>query len=185
MKTGEILALLVAAGAVCACVEPPQGAKPCDVAHDLLSRQLDNARGPVVVVARLQNEARNHIIPEPSAGTDWKDPPSAGISRAYRWSRGGDVLACSAVRQLLARRNVPSGEAAAKAAVGNPDPISPVYKATILSLGMPVVSRDGREALVETGVVCGPLCGAGSLLHLRRDPAGAWRVTGSQMTWIS
>ena len=45
-------------------------------------------------------------------------------------------------------------------------------------------SRDGRQALLEIGGNCGPLCGSGWFVVLERD-ADRWRVRGMLLTWVS
>ena len=38
-----------------------------------------------------------------------------------------------------------------------------------------IVSSDGRQALVQVRVVCGPTCGKAELRHYRREGRGDWR----------
>lgn len=50
---------------------------------------------------------------------------------------------------------------------------------------LPVLSADGKEALVLEEFSHGPLWGEGSLIFMRRDAAGAWTVVEKHMTWVS
>ena len=49
----------------------------------------------------------------------------------------------------------------------------------------PGFTRDGRRAVVRMESDCGPLCGGGSLLTLRRGRDGTWTVDGSMVLTIA
>ncbi len=54
------------------------------------------------------------------------------------------------------------------------------YEFGILSL-----SNGNQQAKVYADYWCGPLCGSRSVYTLRRNAAGEWEVTDSEMKWIS
>jgi hypothetical protein len=55
----------------------------------------------------------------------------------------------------------------------------------VLSVSLPVLDREGTDALVVVSRSCGFTCGAGFLCWLRRDADGQWRAVGSRGLWIS
>jgi len=52
-------------------------------------------------------------------------------------------------------------------------------------LSRPGFSRDLRRAAVRVESDCGPVCGAGSLVTLRRGPDGRWTVDGTAVLTIA
>ena len=54
-----------------------------------------------------------------------------------------------------------------------------------LSIGLPVVSADGREALGTRSSVSAPEAGSGELYYARRGGDGLWFVTDHLGTWIA
>ena len=55
---------------------------------------------------------------------------------------------------------------------------------SLLTFSQIAFSRDGRDALVKFGVVCGALCGTGSTIHLHKR-VGRWVEVGRCGGWIS
>jgi len=55
----------------------------------------------------------------------------------------------------------------------------------VLVLLSPVLSDDGREALIEEEVVCGPLCGLGSIVYFKLDADGHWTQAAIREIWAS
>ncbi len=60
-----------------------------------------------------------------------------------------------------------------------------LFFAAIHAIELPVLSIDGRHALVEWRGVSGPLAGGGFLDHLERQPDGTWVIVGRLNLWIS
>jgi hypothetical protein len=54
----------------------------------------------------------------------------------------------------------------------------------IINFSNPGFNQDFTQALISTGRVCGGLCGAGSLVLLKKEQ-GAWRVETKIGTWVS
>jgi len=84
----------------------------------------------------------------------------------------------------MTSHGVPFGDEAHAKATHNGN-LSKPFGATILDISLPIVSEDGRNALVDVGVACGGLCGAGGVRHYRRDGVGLWRLVGVGGQWIS
>jgi hypothetical protein len=59
------------------------------------------------------------------------------------------------------------------------------YKVRMQTVGLPVVSPDGSEALAYVDSTSGPLAGGGFLVLLRRAADGAWRIAGRRLLWVS
>lgn len=164
----------------------PAGAHPmrgpaCDVAAAVTAARLPH-RDKVVVVGIADDTSFKSVVRQhPPSGA--RVPPA--LVKAWVDAPNADILDCPAVQALLKTRSIPSGAEAARAATHDAagkrlsEP-----KAQVLAVGMPVVSADGREAVVEAGVVCGQLCGDGLLVHLRRTPTG-WTWVGALPLWIS
>jgi len=55
----------------------------------------------------------------------------------------------------------------------------------VRSFAVTQVSADGNEAQVMVNSMCGPLCGQGTLVTLRRNERGGWETVKEEGTWIS
>lgn len=60
-----------------------------------------------------------------------------------------------------------------------------VYAVRLQTVGLPVVSPDGDEALAYVDSTAGPLAGGGFLVLLRRAADGGWTIAGRLGLWIS
>jgi hypothetical protein len=58
------------------------------------------------------------------------------------------------------------------------------FSKSLISFSQITFSRDGKDALVKFGMVCGGLCGSGSTIHLHKSATG-WAVLGRCGTWVS
>jgi len=96
--------------------------------------------------------------------------------------KGGSALkACPGMRADLTRRGVPH------ALDGRQHPVKlrgeNSYDTERLGVALPVLSDDGREALIATSTVNAPEGGMGQIVHLRRGFWG-WSVVARRMVWI-
>jgi hypothetical protein len=58
------------------------------------------------------------------------------------------------------------------------------FSHSLISFSQIAFTRDGKDALVKLGMVCGGLCGSGSTIHLRKSAVG-WEILGRCGGWIS
>ncbi|HEY3800707.1 MAG TPA: hypothetical protein VGL58_20325 [Caulobacteraceae bacterium] len=58
------------------------------------------------------------------------------------------------------------------------------FSGALISFSRIAFSQDGKEALVKFSMVCGSLCGTGSMVHLHKSAAG-WSVLSHCGNWIS
>ena len=54
-------------------------------------------------------------------------------------------------------------------------------RAALIGLAAPQVA--GRQVQISSFVLCGSVCGSGSLDILERGPDGTWRITGTRIDW--
>ena len=185
--SSRLLALLAVSAAVAMAVGGPARADPrCDVAIAIAKSVMQGKAGRAWV---------GSITPdEPTYASDdagllqferrWtKDPPAPALARGFLGARSENAIkACPSFAQFLARQEIGYGDEAVKAVVDE-SRLAP-YRAEILTVSAPVVSADGREALVQTSVVGGLLAGVGSVQHLRLMQ-GTWAVTDSINLWTT
>jgi hypothetical protein len=57
---------------------------------------------------------------------------------------------------------------------GPGSPIKMMFDVVVMWLAVPVVTSDGKEALVVSSYGCGMTCGGGFLVHWRKGDDGAW-----------
>lgn len=68
---------------------------------------------------------------------------------------------------------------------GNVDAlVKEAFAHSLITLSQIAFSQDGRDALVDFGMVCGRLCGNGSTLRMHKS-AGGWTVLRRCGGWIS
>lgn len=165
---------------------PTEGAEPpaCAAAIALMDAMVEGFDGRVV----LSDEAAEDLRPPGGADDDWrKDEPSAGLAEQSR--RAAPVNAVASCPSLIAQartRGYGVGAKAVEAMVGSRERgRSGAEAGFILSIGLPVLSADGHEALAAAAMTCGSRCGAGVLYHLRQGKDGRWQVTDSVGLWIS
>jgi hypothetical protein len=58
------------------------------------------------------------------------------------------------------------------------------FSKSLISLSQIAFTRDGQDALVKFGMVCGSLCGSGSTIHLHKSAKG-WSILGRCGEWMS
>jgi hypothetical protein len=122
----------------------------------------------------------------------WADPKGDGPAKHPPGDLAGllngrmpadAVSACPAVQSLLAAHGVAFDPAAATAATQLDGKRS--YRATVVTVSVPVLSHDGKQAVLASSQVSGPLAGAGSVFYLQRDGAGHWTVVSRLPLWVS
>ncbi|MDF7775057.1 hypothetical protein P1X14_07355 [Sphingomonas sp. AOB5] len=161
---------------------PPQS--PCDVAVAWLDETL---RG--VPQRKLVFDDHDRALREPGPRAIWNAPGTdqvvsgpdlakfAGIPQETAKSAVG---ACPTVRTMLDRRNIAHGTKAVDA-VASPYGL----KATVINFSLPLLSKQGDEAIVMVSRQYEPLNGGGYLEHLKRRPDGRWTVVAVTGLWVS
>ena len=112
-----------------------------------------------------------------------RPPPASLVKKLQDQGNRNAVARCASVRRLLDAHGIAYGARAVNAAV-KPDP-SELFEATVLTISLPVVSVDGKQALLASSGVSGPLAGAGFLQFLEVQPDGRWRAVASSSLWVS
>jgi len=108
--------------------------------------------------------------------------PNKGYARFYGDAhlKSADLLtACPTLRYGLPSGFALADEIATKRAgdhlpqyAGRSTPLTMIFE-----IGVPVISPDGKSAVVEMGTTCTGLCGSGFIAHYVRGPGG-WRRDG-------
>jgi hypothetical protein len=104
--------------------------------------------------------------------------PGASLSFAKELEDSGTPSAtavCPEVRSYLIAHNVRFDPAAEE----NPG------RAAIAGISLPILSRDGRDALMAVGFTVAALDGKGWVYHLRQRSDGSWGIVGRGLQWIS
>jgi hypothetical protein len=110
--------------------------------------------------------------------------PSADLIEALnRAPSGSAVRRCASIRRKLTRRHVPFGARAERAAIR---PLRNGYfRRRVEGVSLPVISSDGREALLLSTSVAAPLSGGGQAIHLFKGEDGRWRTIAAAGLWVS
>ncbi|HRD29671.1 MAG TPA: hypothetical protein PLO65_15325 [Caulobacter sp.] len=187
-------AVALIAGAILACAASdatsasspaPDNGIACEVAEAYVNEVLSRAPDPVIFSDEPFGGSGERRLPR----IGWrKDRPSTALAAAYRNASDASPFAeCPTLRAYVERRGAKIGSVAIDQATlvppGAPRPST--WGVTIEVISMPIVSPSGREAVLENGFGCGPLCGGTAIVHLRKGRDGFWVVTDVAMTGIS
>jgi hypothetical protein len=110
------------------------------------------------------------------------EAPSRDLADAFLSLPAQSPLqACPGLPAELAKERVATGDdAVARVTAENADIVSlPTYGANVLSLSLPIVSADGRDALLQDRLCDGPQDCVGSIVHLQREKGGRWKAVSS------
>lgn len=152
----------------------PAGADACDLAvAALVEMQLSEGEGAVAVSDEVDKAELDAKV---QAGAKSAQPgakgPSAAMAKAYLAAKPvSAVTACPKVRAYLDSQKVGYGRDGVREAqrAAGSDPLG----AMVIRLSLPVISPDGREAIMDqtysfrTG-------GGGSKTYYWNEPAGPW-----------
>lgn len=95
------------------------------------------------------------------------------------------VTQCSGIRAVLRDRSIAYGEDAVKSASAVLDPQLEEHSKTIADIYLPVLSDDGRSAVLLVSRNWAPLAGVGLIIKIERQDNGEWRPTRAQQVWVS
>lgn len=156
----------------------------CAAALDLiLTHAGKGKKATALVVAGAPDTAETKDYDADSlAKASWSgDRPSADLMSAFIGLPAVGVLdSCPGLSDTLAKYRIQSGDDAVARATQTSEEIVdlPTYPASILSLSLPVVSGDGRDALVQENICEGINMCAGSIRHLQKEKSGRWKDVG-------
>lgn len=128
-------------------------------------------------------------LPEPSNWIDARShkhgaSPSQPLLRQLLSDAGqNSVTSCTSVRAALDKHHIKYGAKAVDAVAQSSNGSS--YKADISSVSLPLVSWDGKEAVLISSGASGPLAAGGFLEYLRKLPSGEWVVVSVAGLWVS
>ena len=160
----------------------------CTAALDLILSHAGKGKRatPLVVAGAPDSQEAKDYTPETMFQATWAgEKPSADLIGAFVGLPAASVLdSCPGLSDTLAKDRIQSGDdAVARITANNGDIVDlPTYPASILSLSLPVISGDGRDAMVEESICEGVNMCAGSIRHLQRDKAGRWKDVGELPT---
>ena len=95
------------------------------------------------------------------------------------------VPQCSEITALLRDRNIAYGEDAVSAASAINNPELEEHSKTIANIYLPVLSDDGRSAVLFVSRSWAPLAGIGLIIKIERQDNGEWLPTRTQQIWVS
>lgn len=150
----------------------PAAIAACDAALDLTKTFVDQRMdGKPWIVSENDGLMTRADLSEILAQKKWpKDPPPTSLIRAYLTAHpSAAVVRCPSLRKFLADTGVAHGDKAVAHAS-----LDVWYSANILWLSLPVVSANGREALVDVALSGGTLAASSRINHLRRRADGRW-----------
>jgi hypothetical protein len=155
--------------------EPPQrqwrgrlSDDACAVAGAAISIHASDLQLKKLVVTRFRPPGPSKPRPASAHAGSWQGiaPPSA-LLRAWELAPDADVLRCASLKDILPSDSLPSMPGAK------------------LSLGLPVIGANGREAVVEIETYKGNMDAEGELLYFRRAATGDWRAVGRLSLWMT
>ena len=95
------------------------------------------------------------------------------------------VTQCSGIRAVLRSRSIAYGEGAVKSASAVLNSQIEGHSKTIANIYLPVLSDDGRSAVLFVSRSWAPLAGAGLIIKIERQDNGEWLSTRAQPVWAS
>lgn len=160
----------------------------CKAALDLILSHLGKGKKatPLVVAGAPDAAETKDYTADTLLEATWNgDKPSADLASAFMGLPAVGVLdSCPGLSDTLAKNRIQSGDDAVTRMTQSTGDIVdlPTYPAMILSLSLPVVSGDGRDALVQENICGGVNLCAGSIKHLQREKTGRWKDVGDLPT---
>jgi opacity protein-like surface antigen len=92
------------------------------------------------------------------------------------------VKICANVRNFLDNRKISYGSDAINFILSTE---GMNFKIPIFSMSVPVISDDGKDALLAESYSAGRLSGMGKITHLRRQLDNTWKAFGFWVIWVS
>jgi hypothetical protein len=118
----------------------------------------------------------------PKTGVAGRLPPVELTSRVKMEFRESSISACSELRQRLKYRNLKFGKYDVKLA--EMAQARGISKFVILDIGLPIVSKDGKSAIIVNSQHSGFLAG-GTYLYYLRKYCGNWIVVSVNRVYVA
>ena len=138
---------------------------------------------PLIVEAAPDTQESGAFTTETLLQAGWTgDAPSQSLADAFLSLPAQSPLdACPGLQAELTKAKITTGDdAVARVTAANADIVSlPTYGADVLSLSLPIVSADGRDALLQDRLCDGPQDCVGTIVHLQREKGGRWKAVSS------
>ncbi|HEY5288719.1 MAG TPA: hypothetical protein VIJ59_01670 [Caulobacteraceae bacterium] len=184
-RVGAIAVCALAIGAANTALAADAANPACAVALDFILGQAGRGKHPtplVVSAAADVGEIKGYT-PDNILQAGWSGvTPSADFAANFLGQApGGPLDACPDLAPALTRARIASGAEAVARVTANNDDITtlPTYPADVLSLSLPVLSADGRGALLQANVCTAVDTCSGEIVYLERDKAGRWKRVGA------
>ena len=168
---------------------PDSASVACDAAAAYAKIVIANSKGKPVVFTSEDQPFSGSIV----GGEWWKmegdrplsvaAPPAALVKRLEDQGNRNAVSRCASVRKLLEGQHIGYGSKAVDA-VSSPNPPE-MFKASIQTVSIPIVSADGQRAVLASSGVSGALAGGGFLQLLGRQANGNWEVIAFSPLWVA
>lgn len=95
------------------------------------------------------------------------------------------VTQCSDMRTVLRGHGIAYGESAVKSVSAIENRELEEHAKTIANIYLPILSDDGRSALLLVSRNWAPLAGVGLIIKIERQTNGDWLPTRAQQIWVS
>jgi len=174
------LAASPSAGSSSGVAGSPSDATACEIAEAVATEAMTNQSDRKWLVVSPADAASSDIA------LQWvgKSPPEELLKRFIGRGQRNVVDACPNLRGYLTSKGVTYGDAQVNELWEHALKTGHTSDFYVLSISLPVVSDDGRSALLTMGVGCGLTCGAGWTQY-RVLQHGRWAIAGRRSNWIS
>jgi hypothetical protein len=167
--------------------EAPNVSPECQVARDLLGMRYKNPQRPPRpwVFANADAAEVRQFVHRRDLISGWKYPLSPALAaRFLASSKNGPLTDCEGFGEYVTSLGGRFGKVAEEEGA-KPMPNSILSAADYEAMSTPVLSSNGRRALLYVNSSCGGTCGSGWILQLARDPNGHWRILDRRNLWIA
>jgi hypothetical protein len=175
-----VLAARPSAGHSSGVAGSPPDATACEIAEAVVSEAMTNQSDRRWLVVSSAEAVSSEVALQ-WVGTR---PPEELLKRFVTTDRRSAVDACPNLRGYLTSKGVTYGDARVNELWEPALKTGRTNDFYVLSISLPVVSRDGRSALLTVGISCGLTCGAGWTQY-RALQHGHWTIVGRRSNWIS
>ena len=110
-------------------------------------------------------------------------PPVELVRQLEKLGNRNAIARCTTVRDLLDQHRIRYGQKAT-AAVNRESPDG-LWNAANFTVSLPVISADGKLALLASSQVAGPSSGNGFLELLERQADGKWKMVATSVIWVA